>query len=478
MMNNNLRDFDNHSTLKNRRNTGKFFTNQDLGEYTANIIRDLVKPEIIVEPFVGGGSLILPFSENKITCIANDIETDSIKLLKQCCNNNYFSFYSDNFITKPIKEIYNDWKIPLDLSANFLVYSNPPFGTRATNRLVLKNNEIHQNDKSRKIKINYGGLENLYGKGDLVLPSIGKMIEVIKHRKEGYLCFYSPFGIFCERLRYLKLLKQLLGNFNFIYGEIFSGDKFHGVNKDKPISFSLWKFKLNSKENYKDMKFTWKNKKIAFKRAITMKESWKYDTRKKIIGEIGVQGNERFNSPVPKIFHSKIEKGGSELHPSNIKIKLNIENIPDELIYGLWSISVGNRAIVKHPVYIDNAYTHLPDFTKKESLEILTYSILYALISEIKNNYTDNKIGFFGNHREFRFGGDRLTKGVKYLIENYGSCNVGDFTIKGYFVDLENRGNLKEDETNIRREIKKEIEKRLFALDYWGFIPLPLKITE
>ena len=111
-----------------------------------------------------------------------------------------------------------------------------------------------------------------------------------------------------------------------------------------------------------------------------LNEFWKYDTRKYVRGEIIAQGNDRFNVVAPKMMHLNHKKGGSELVPENIKKSLNVNNIPDELLFGLWSCTVGYRSLTSYPLYMDNAYVHLPDFSKAETQEILALSVLSILI--------------------------------------------------------------------------------------------------
>ncbi len=132
---------------------------------------------------------------------------------------------------------------------------------------------------------------------------------------------------------------------------------------------------------------------------------------------LGVRRNDTFNNPNPKIFTINVAEGsGAEISRDNVKIDLHIPEVPSELIYGLWTITVGHRSITDHPIFIDNAHTHLPDFTQKEAMEILTYALIHTLITELKNNYCEGKIGFIGMNRVFCFGNRSLTKGAEYLI--------------------------------------------------------------
>ena len=123
--------------------------------------------------------------------------------------------------------------------------------------------------------------------------------------------------------------------------------------------------------------------------------------------------------------------------------------------------------------HIDNAYTHLPDFSKKEVQEILVYAIIYSMIVEMKNNYTKNRIGFFGPNRKFTFGGKALTEGAKHLINKYGDCTINKTSIGEFYGWMKNIKNPEELDKNIRREIRDEISKRLEKVNYWDYIPLP-----
>lgn len=69
------------------------------------------------------------------------------------------------------------------------------------------------------------------------------------------------------------------------------------------------------------------------------------------------------------MIHLQIQKGGSELIPQNVKKTLNIPDLPDELIIGLWSLAVGHRSIT----------VHLPDFKRMEAQEILAYVAIQVI---------------------------------------------------------------------------------------------------
>lgn len=214
------------------------------------------------------------------------------------------------------------------------------------------------------------------------------------------------------------------------------------------------------------------NELLQLKRMNLLKDGWKYNEG--IDGnEIGTTRNDTFNNPNPKMIKLELHRAGSQMVERNVKIDLHILNVPSELAYGLWSICVGVRSITDHPNYIDNANTHLPDFSKRETLEILAYTVIHALITELKVNYCKGKVGFIGMQRIFRFGGERLTNGTKYLIDKYKNCSIGEKTISDVFNELKDEPNIDNINENYRRMIKKEIEKRLEIIGYWDYIPIP-----
>ena len=465
-----LHKFDQLTPTSIRREKGKYFTDKSVSEIVTDIITTHIDFDILLEPYVGGGSLIEPLMSANIKFIVNDISKNHIDLLTKRFEGFNIDFHSIDFFTQPTSDILNTWGIKIDKT--LLVYSNPPFGTKAANRLTMN---AEEQNISRVIKINYGGLDKIYGKGDLVIPAVGKMIEIIKERQGGYLGFFSPFGIFCERFRYLKLLNELLQNFEFISGVIFSGKQFHDVKKHKPISFSLWQYKPNVETQLEDLSFYYEGAPIRFKRTLLLKDCWDYDNRTPIQNEIGVQGNDRFNVAAPKIIHDQIQKGGSELIPQNVKYDFKISNLPTELLIGIWSCVVGYRSLTEYPLYIDNAYVHLPDFTNSTVQEILTLALLMLLISELSNNYTHGKIGFEGVSNKLHFGSKTLTDGANFLLNTYSIVQVGDSTIGNIFNIIKENNISDSDKKNIRRLLRTEIETRLDSIKYYEFIPLPLK---
>ena len=466
-----LHQIDRLEPITQRRKRGRYFTKGNLGNEVSEIV-NTINPDLVIEPYIGAGSLIDSLISN-YKGVGNDINDGFIKILRKKYEGHNWKFTSINVITTTIEDLINRWEIPKD--KNILFITNPPFGTTSTNKLSSRKREIKVG-KSRKTKIDYGGLGDKYGRGDLVIPTIAKLIEIIKYLKNGYLLFFAPAGVFCGRKRYNKLLKALLKDFKFLEGSIFSGEHFNSVSKKKPISFTIWKYNKGVNLSHDSLIFNFEGKDIKLKNFLLLKDGWKYDTRKIIENEICVQHNETFNASPPKMFHLNVKKGGSELLSENIKIDLKIPNLPSELIYGLWSLCVGHRAIAKYPIYIDNAYIHLPNFSKTETMEILVFTTIHVIISELKNNYCEGKIGFIGMQRIFQFGNKRLTRGVEYLINTYGYCQIGNTTLKEIFDELRNQPDISKINKDYRKMIKVEIEKRLDIIGYWTYIPIPEKI--
>ncbi|MHA1990261.1 MAG: hypothetical protein ACW981_18195 [Candidatus Hodarchaeales archaeon] len=452
------------------REKGVFFTDNSVSEEASITISELVKPDVILEPFAGDGSLIKSFSKDNKSFIINDVNSDFILKAQHNLKGRNIHIFNENFITTPLNSIIDNWELPKG-KEKFLIYSNPPFGTVSTNRLAM--NKKDESGKSRSITIEYSNLEE-YGKGDLAIPAIGKMIKVLlaNRSKESYLAFFSPFGIFCGRKRYQKLLTAILRDFDFLFGKIYPGNKFQNVSKNKPISLTIWKLNKSINTGIEDLIFSFEEKKITLKRSKLLNEYWRYDTRKFIRGEIVAQGNDRFNVVAPKMLHLEIKKGGSELVPENVKKPLNIDNIPDELIFGLWSCAVGHRSLTGHPLYMDNAYVHLPDFSKTEIQEILIYTLLSILIIEMNNNYTKGKITIFNGTQEITFGGDNLTKGANHLLKMYNNLEFGNKTVHSFLKIMKNNVENPVVMNQYRPTFKKEIEKRLIKTGYWNHIPI------
>jgi hypothetical protein len=318
-----------------------------------------------------------------------------------------------------------------------------------------------------------------------VPPAFGKIRSLA--RKIDPTLVFSPFGLFCGVKRYVKLFDALMKDFAFVKGHVFGGENFHDINAKKPIALTVFKYAPNACTKHLDLSFEFLNKSgetksLHFKEMVLLKDGWRYRDGSKYVrvkteDAISAPRNERFSDPRPKIIAVSLQEGsGAEISPDNLrldKVVLNVPNMPPELVYALWSVSVGMRTFSMsssdslHPIYFDNAYVHLPDFTKKKTLEIMAYATLEVLLK----NYAEDRIGFFGTNKVFRFGNERLTEGVEYLLKQckdaptYNGNTIGDAfeLIRDSKIDI----------TELRKSLKEEVSKRLSAIGYWDFIPIP-----
>ena len=470
-----LHEVDRLLPRKKRRESGVFWTEAEIGDILADEIMKLTKPDYVVEPCVGGGSLIKNIVPH-VKGAMNDISTGHVENCEKIFDGYDWKFTTFDVVSTMTEDLLKGWEVPK--GNRLLLYTNPPFGTASTNRLASRSNEMNGN-ASRNQLIMYGGLEK-YGKGDLFLPIVGRLIEIAKVQKTCYLAFFAPFGLFCGRKRYSNLFDALMKDFTFLKGYVFAGYNFHDINKTLPIALSIWKYAPNTYGKHLDLSFEFvdksgENKTVRFKEMPLLKDYWIYDRRDKgtLKGEIIVQHCESFDAPAPKVIHLNPKQGGSEMIPENVRKPLGISHVPDELAYGLWSLSVGLGAFgtslsdPMFPVYMRGAYVHLPDFKKKGTMEILAYSALHSLIK----NYAKDRIGFFGTNRVFRFGGERLTKGVEYIFRLCKDCPVYDGNTIGEAIELIKQS--KVDTTKLRRGMKDEVSKRLVKIGYWDYVPIP-----
>jgi hypothetical protein len=120
-----------------------------------------------------------------------------------------------------------------------------------------------------------------------------------------------------------------------------------------------------------------------------------------------------------------------------------------------------------HPIHFEQAYVHLPDFSKKETMEVLAYSALHILIK----NYAEDKIGFFGTNKVFRFGSENLAQAAEYLFKLCKESPVYENHNIGEVFELIRQSNF--DPQICRKGIKDEVSKRLISIGYWKYVPIP-----
>ncbi len=478
-----LHEVDRLLSRKKRRESGVFWTEVEIGDMLADEILNLTRPDYVVEPCVGGGSLVKNIVP-RVKGTMNDISVGHVENCRRIFDGYDWKFTTLDIVRRDTGELMKAWGVPS--GKTLLLYTNPPFGTVSTGQIVSKKNEM-DGKPSRQQSIEYPPALLKYGKGDLFLPLIGRLIEIAKTQEKCYLAFFSPFGLFCGRKRYLKLFGALMKDFKFLKGHVFAGYNFHDINKTLPISLTIWKYSPNANTKHLDLVFEFLDKSgdrktLRFKQMTLLKDGWRYRDGSKYVkiktkDAIGAPRCDRFNAPEPKIFGVDLKEGsGAELSPDNLKldkIALKIPNVPSEIVYGLWSVSVGKHAfgtslsVSLHPIYFEQAYVHLPDFNRKETLEILAYAALGVLLK----NYAEDRIGFFGTNRVFRFGNERLTKGVEHLFKYCKDAPTYDGNTIGDALELIKHS--KVDATKLRKSLKEEVSKRLIAIGYWDFVPIP-----
>jgi hypothetical protein len=482
-----LHEVDRLLSRKKRRETGVFWTEAEIGDMLADEILKLTKPDYVVEPCVGGGSLVKNIVP-RVKGTMNDISVGHVQNCRSIYDGYDWKFTTLDVVRNETSELIKAWGVPA--GKTLLLYTNPPFGTSSTGQIVSKQGEM-EGKPSRQQAIIYPPTLLKYGKGDLFIPIVGRLIEVAKAQKTCYLAFFSPFGLFCGRKRYLKLFGALMKDFRFIKGHVFAGYNFHDINETLPVALSIWKYSPNVNTQHSDLVFEFldkggEKKILHFKEMPLLKDGWKYRDGSKYVmvktaDAISAPRCDRFNAPNVKSIAVGLKEGsGAEISPDNLKLDrvvLKVPEVPPELVYGLWSVSVGKHAfgtslsVSLHPIYFEQAYVHLPDFKRKKALEILAYAVLETLLK----NYAEDRIGFFGTNRVFRFGNERLTKGVEHILDlckdspTYDGNTIGD--------TFELFKDQKVDATKLRQSLKEQVSKRLDAIGYWDFIPIP-KFTE
>jgi hypothetical protein len=432
---------------------------------------------------VGGGSLVKEIVKH-VKGTMNDISVGHVENCRKIYDGYDWKFTTLDVVRNDTSELIKAWEVPS--GKTLLLYTNPPFGTSSTGQIVSKKGEM-EGKRSRQQAIVYPPTLLKYGKGDLFIPIVGRLIEVAKAQKTCYLVFFSPFGLFCGRKRYLKLFNTLTKDFKFLRGHVFAGHNFHDINKTLPVALSVWRYSPNANTRHLDLVFDFLEKSgekkiLHFKEMPLLKDGWRYRDGSKYVkvktkDAIGAPRCDRFNVPNVRVIGVDLKEGsGAELSPDNLKldkIVLSVPNVPSELVYGLWSLSVGLGAFRTSlsnplfPIYFRGASVHLPDFTRRESIEILAYSALEVLLK----NYAEDRIGFFGTNRVFRFGNEKLTKGVEHLFDLCKDSSTYDGKTIGDALELIKQG--KVDVTELRRSLKEEVSKRLDAIGYWDFVPIP-----
>ena len=163
-----LHEVDRFLSRKKRRERGVFWTEEEIGSKVADEILKLTKPDYVVEPCVGGGSLIKNIVPH-IKGAMNDISSSHIENCKKIFDGYDWKFTTLDVVNTMTNVLIKNWKVPV--GKKLLLYTNPPFGTTSTNILVSKKREMN-GKLSRKQSSTVSGQEyprvlEKYGKGDL-----------------------------------------------------------------------------------------------------------------------------------------------------------------------------------------------------------------------------------------------------------------------------------------------------------------------
>ncbi len=228
-------NLDQINDITDRRKFGQFYTGYEMAVRAYNIIMEYIEPDVIIDPFVGTGSLLLPFGED-MKYIINDLDEGALNVAKVLLEGRDVEAYNEDMLKKRNpkleKSIYDYSRLHFD-KKNVLVYSNPPFGSKFT---VMGRNggsipiEVHDDDLA------------VYGTNDLVMPAIVRMAKFAM-KFSATLAFYAPFSFMLRMVRYQKLLKFLAKNFDSLSVTSISGSQFSSVNKENPIILTIWRCK-------------------------------------------------------------------------------------------------------------------------------------------------------------------------------------------------------------------------------------------
>jgi hypothetical protein len=330
-----LHEVDRLLSRKKRRESGVFWTEAEIGDILADEILNLTKPDYVVEPCVGGGSLVKNIVP-RVKGTMNDISVGHVANCRRIYDGYDWKFTTLDVVLKETGELIEAWGVPAGKA--LLLYTNPPFGTSSTNQMVSKKNEM-EGKRSRQQTIAYPPALLKYGKGDLFIPIVGRLIEVAKAQKTCYLVFFSPLGLFCGRKRYMKLFGALMKDFKFLRGHVFAGHNFHDINKTLPIALSIWEYSPNANTQHLDLVFDFLEKSgekkiLHFKEMLLLKDGWRYRDGSKYVkirtkDAIGVPRCDRFNTPGVRSIGVDLKEGsGAEISPDNLKLDKVVLNVP------------------------------------------------------------------------------------------------------------------------------------------------------
>ncbi|MGI0069334.1 MAG: hypothetical protein ACREAN_03650, partial [Nitrosopumilaceae archaeon] len=130
-----LHEVDRLLSRKKRRESGVFWTEAEIGDMLASEILKLTKPDYVVEPCVGGGSLVKDIAP-RIKGVMNDISVGHVENCKKIFDGYDWKFTTLDVVHTDTDDLIKQWEVPK--GKRLLLYTNPPFGTVSTSAMVSR----------------------------------------------------------------------------------------------------------------------------------------------------------------------------------------------------------------------------------------------------------------------------------------------------------------------------------------------------
>lgn len=128
-----LHEVDRLLSRQKRRESGVFWTEAEIGDVMADEILKLTKPDYVVEPCVGGGSLVKKIVPH-VKGTMNDISIGHVENCKKIFDGYNWKFTTLDVVRNDTSVLIDKWGVPR--KGTVLFYTNPPFGTSSTNQMV------------------------------------------------------------------------------------------------------------------------------------------------------------------------------------------------------------------------------------------------------------------------------------------------------------------------------------------------------
>lgn len=444
---------------------GRFFTRDATAHLVARRIHAHLGDTLgtVVEPFCGSGNLLAPLARHHT--VANDLEHHA------CCT------HHDDTLSDSAENLAARWDLAC-LPRPLLVYSNPPWGSTSKKKRLFQ--DARATDE--QVRVAPTELARTFGSRDLLYPALGQMARLAAQQR-AHLAFFAPFSIFNGRPAAKALLRFVLCNFRFLEGAVFSGKHFENVVAKKPIAFAL--FEPGTTAHLADLSFGLSpllpdaDATAPLVRAggewTLLRDGWRHDQRK---GEpdtcLVAPHRASFDEYQPALLHATPRLGGSAMIPENVKVPVDVcargVRIPSELVYGLWSVTVGSRGLTPCvcPVWFGNALTHLPTRWTPPYVEVLALSALAQLLNNRVQPYLPPRLlGGYGD--AITFG--NFLEPVRALWDEIRDLEIlPDLTVARL---LDDHPHPTRDPRAERAACHALIARRLHQLGYWRAIVVP-----